>query len=194
MKRFNALKLETYIISRFLNLMRLYRIKIMKYDMLVIQDQSEINLLVQKLVDDYKDDIKSHVSSNSQLLDITADFEIQGETFRITFNVPQYWYWAENGRRPGKQPPIQNIIDWISIKRIVPKSINGKVPTTKQLAFVIARSIGKKGTKGLGIFKRFIVSPETDAILKQIKQTIANDTINKEIEDFNNELISHFQK
>lgn len=162
--------------------------------MISIENKSDINTLVNMLLDGYKSELKSHVSNDSELLSTTVDFEISGDTFRINFNVPQYWQYAERGRGPGKQPPIQNIINWISVKRIVPKPINNKIPTTKQLAFVIARSIGKKGTKGLGIFDRYIYSTEVNSILNQIEQAIADDTINKEIEDFNNELINHFKK
>lgn len=51
----------------------------------------------------------------------------------------------DQGRRPGKKmPPILAIEKWIGIKRIKFKN-----STPKQMAFVIARSIGKKGFKGI---------------------------------------------
>lgn len=46
------------------------------------------------------------------------------------------------GRKPGKFPPISAILDWIREKGIKPVDI-----TEKSLAFLIARSIAKKGTK-----------------------------------------------
>jgi len=54
----------------------------------------------------------------------------------------------EVGRRPGKQPPSSVIEQWVRRKGIVPKSQNGRIPTTKSLSFLIARSIGKHGTEG----------------------------------------------
>lgn len=47
-------------------------------------------------------------------------------------------YYADQGRRPGKPPPISAIEPWARAKGIDP--------------FVLARSIGRKGTKG----KRFV--------------------------------------
>jgi hypothetical protein len=45
------------------------------------------------------------------------------------------------GRRPGKFPPVQAIMDWIKEKGIQPRDIS-----QKSLAFIIARKIAKKGT------------------------------------------------
>lgn len=51
-----------------------------------------------------------------------------------------YWYFLVFGRKPGKQPPIESIMDWIERKGIT-ASIG-----IKSLAFLIARKIGKLGT------------------------------------------------
>lgn len=45
-----------------------------------------------------------------------------------------YGYYAEKGRKPGKMPPIASIASWANSKGIDP--------------YVLARSIGRKGTKG----------------------------------------------
>lgn len=42
-------------------------------------------------------------------------------------------------------PPRQAIASWIQAKGIVPRAINGKLPTTEQLSFLIARKIGRDG-------------------------------------------------
>lgn len=49
-------------------------------------------------------------------------------------------------------PPVSAIEKWIEVRRILPKPMtlkSGKqvVPSVKSLAYVIARSIGKKGIK-----------------------------------------------
>lgn len=49
-------------------------------------------------------------------------------------------------------PPISAIEKWIEIKPVLPRpNENGDLPTTKQLAYLIARKIGLEGTKGRGV-------------------------------------------
>ena len=45
-------------------------------------------------------------------------FEIDGNFYEIVFHTPDYFRWIENGRGPGKNPPIKAIEDWITIKHI----------------------------------------------------------------------------
>lgn len=51
-----------------------------------------------------------------------------------------YIQFQKVGRRPGKYPPIESIIQWIRDKKIDPD-----IPI-KSLAFLIARKIAKSGT------------------------------------------------
>lgn len=69
--------------------------------------------------------------------------EIVGE-----ISLASYWKYVEYGRRPGKFPPLQNILDWVKIKPVIPRPMNGlKPPSEKQLAFLISRKISKDGIK-----------------------------------------------
>ena len=80
-------------------------------------------------------------------------FEIDGNFYEIVFHAPDYFKYVENGRGPGKNPPIKAIEDWITIKHITPyPTAKGVLPTKKQLAFLIARSIGENGTKATPTF------------------------------------------
>ena len=80
-------------------------------------------------------------------------FEIDGNFYNIIFKAPEYFKWVENGRGPGKNPPIKAIEEWITIKHITPyPTAKGKLPTKKQLAFLISRAIGKEGTKATPTF------------------------------------------
>ena len=67
-----------------------------------------------------------------------------------------YWKWAEYGRKPGKFPPIEKIKEWIKVKPILPRPTDGKLPTENQLAFLIARKIATKGTKGSGVYAKTV--------------------------------------
>lgn len=78
---------------------------------------------------------------------ISFTVDIDGNYYNILFKAPEYWKYAEYGRKAGKWPPITAIEKWIDIRHITPyPTARGKLPTKKQLAFLIARSIGEKGT------------------------------------------------
>ena len=69
-----------------------------------------------------------------------------GDVWLLTFNLPKEWAYVEAGRRPGKFPPPDAIRQWIQVKPLVPRAgKNGKVPTIRQLAFLISRKIAEKG-------------------------------------------------
>ena len=61
----------------------------------------------------------------------------------VSMFTPAHIQFAKYGRGPGKQPPLDPLIEWVKKKGIVSgdKNIRGA-------AFAIARSIGKNGTKG----------------------------------------------
>lgn len=71
------------------------------------------------------------------------------DEFVVTINLEDYWIYVENGRKPGRFPPIDKILEWIRIKPITPYSDSrGRLPTEEQLAFLIARKIAEQGTEG----------------------------------------------
>ena len=82
-----------------------------------------------------------------KLLDsIRYIYTVNGKTFEISLNLAYYWRYVEYGRRPGKFPPPDKILEWIRIKPILPRPMaNGKLPTEKQLAYLIGRKIAEKG-------------------------------------------------
>lgn len=50
---------------------------------------------------------------------------------------------VEDGRRPGKMPPVEALIPWVGSKLGVPPG-----PARRSVAFLIARKIGARGTEG----------------------------------------------
>lgn len=75
-------------------------------------------------------------------------------TFAVDISLLDYWKYIENGTRP-HFPPVSAIRDWIRVKPILPRPFsNGKLPTESQLAFLIARKIGRVGTEGTNDFER----------------------------------------
>ena len=69
-----------------------------------------------------------------------------GNKYSAAISIADYWKYVEYGRRPGKFPPVDKILNWIKIKPVLPRPINGaKPPTEPQLAFLISRKIAREG-------------------------------------------------
>lgn len=100
---------------------------------------------------EYQDNLirNNRIASGDLLNNIEYEITRGDFTYTIYVKMRDYWYYVENGRKAGKMPPIQNILDWVKIKPVLPRpNSNGKLPTPQQLAFAIARKIGKLGTEG----------------------------------------------
>lgn len=105
-------------------------------------------------------DLISKEYINSPLENMTYNITTGKNQYRITINVVDYFYYWNYGRGPGKMPPLQPIEHWIKKYNIIPKPLtlkSGKtvIPSQKSLAFLIARSIGLKGTKGRRLWDDF---------------------------------------
>lgn len=125
-----------------------------------------------------------------------ADYNKQGELynfkwttewkdnlFEVYFELPSYFPFAEYGRRPGKMPPVNKILKWIEFKHLVPRSNNGRVPTTKQLAFAISKHIALQGTEGKHLFEKTLDDPNLDNLADKLVELITAE-FEKEIEKY----------
>lgn len=107
---------------------------------------------------------------------ISFDLEVGNNLYEVTFRAPDYWKYANYGRRPGKMPPVSEIEKWVIRRRIAPRATaSGKVPSTTSLAYLIARKIGRDGVKGVGFLGKTLSTDEirweekiTDAIAADI--------------------------
>lgn len=127
-----------------------------------LADKYQINLA--------KDDA---VESGKLINSIKYIFNKNNTSFEISMEMAEYWKYVENGRKRGKFPPISAIREWVSVKQVMPRPYNGKLPTENQLAFLIARSIANKGIRPRPIF---------------------HDTLDDVIKDFENGLEDAFTK
>lgn len=142
-----------------------------------INNTKEIKDICQEIVDVYKNAVKDSGHSASGELAKTARYKIKwdGKWFELSFVLQDYWKYIENGTR-AHFPPSDAIEKWIRAKRIIPSSINGKVPTTKQLAFLIARGISKNGTPATKLLQKSmdscddLINKLVDAIINQIEE------------------------
>lgn len=107
----------------------------------------------ETLIERYREKLTENQVNATGELSETADFRIhetKGGNFRIVLLLADYFQYVETGRGPGKFPPVEDILDWIEAKPILPKPYtlpSGRqvIPTNEQLAFLIGRKIAEEG-------------------------------------------------
>ena len=145
-----------------------------------------LNEFAQNIVETYKDKIQEY-SSGRLYKSITFKTSITGKGLQVTINLADYWQYIENGRRKGaKMPPIKAIKDWIEVRNIVPRPVklsSGKteIPTIESLAYIIARSISRKGIKARPYMQESIDS-NMDAFLRDLSIAVESDIADSIIE------------
>lgn len=103
------------------------------------------------------------LASGNLISSLNYNVITQIDTVLLDIIALDYFKYVDEGRKPGKMPPIKPILKWVEMKGI---SI-GKY-SDRQTAFIIARSIGKKGIKPLNIKNRLVsgVLNKREQILK----------------------------
>ena len=108
-----------------------------------------LNSLMDEFQNAYASKLRdtNHIASGNLAQNQGHHFVFDGRYYRIYLELEDYWKYLEYGTKP-HFPPVDKIAEWIRIKPVLPKpNAKGKLPTQKQLAFMIARSISIKGTK-----------------------------------------------
>jgi hypothetical protein len=75
--------------------------------------------------------------------------ESNGFILRILAN--DTFTYVDEGRRPGKMPPVKPIVSWIKQKKIKFGNLSDN-----SMGFIIARSIGEKGIKPMRLKKQLL--------------------------------------
>ena len=123
-------------------------------------------------------------NKQSELYNFKWTTEWKDNLFEVYFELPSYFPFAENGRRPGKFPPPDAILKWVQFKRIVPRpGRDGKVPSTNQLVYLISRKIATKGTEGKHLFEKTLDDPSLDNLADNLVELITAE-FEKEIEKY----------
>ena len=144
----------------------------------------DINNICADLLERYKQSLKdnNHIASGNLYNTATYKTNINGSWFELTFVLDETWRYLENGTKP-HFPPIEEIERWITVKHIIPTTNSGKVPTTRQLAFLIARGISKNGTKPTKLLQQTIDGADDlidliiDDLTKQLQEEINKEEI-----------------
>ena len=137
-------------------------------------DLTQLQPFADKVLQMYRQELQNQSINASSTLSQTATSTVNmdGTRLVISLNLEPYWKYVEYGRRAGKMPPIDAIARWITIKPIVPNPINGRVPDTRQLAFLIARKIGREGIEGRKPISNIAYSDTMESLINDIKSAI----------------------
>lgn len=121
-----------------------------------------LNEFGREFVEVYRNRLASDNVNTTQasLSKSVRHYEVRGSNWMaIDIELLDYWKYVEYGRRAGKWPPLSAIEQWIRIKPIVPRAYGGKKPpTTKSLAYLIARKIGLEGIRPRPLFAKTLDS------------------------------------
>ena len=139
---------------------------------------TDIVAAATELLGAYKEALEPSKASGNLVNSAKVTVDYDGRYFNIYFEIQDYWKYVENGTKP-HWPPISAIEEWVKVKKLVPTSVNGRVPSTKQLAYLIARKISEVGTKGTESLSETLDA--SDEILNKMVDYIT-DQMDKEID------------
>ena len=122
-----------------------------------------LNAYAQEAVEAYRQEMADRGKNASGKLSRSVKQEVravggglfgpEGAAFEVTLTLPAYWWNVEFGRPPCPPSkgwiPVDALLKWIKVKPIIPRpDKNGRVPTPKQLAFLINRAINDPDRRG----------------------------------------------
>lgn len=133
-------------------------------------DIDAITRVAQDFINAYRAKVRStgHYASGALNDSLSAKVWCFPDSVTVTIDGEAYAKYLENGTKP-HFPPIEAILQWIRVKPVIPRMRNGKLPTERQLAFLIGRKISEVGTEPTHILEDTL--REFDFVNK-LKQTI----------------------
>lgn len=124
----------------------------------------------------------NRVASGKLLKSINTEIKFKNLVFSVVLNAEDYFKFISEGRgasKNGGDGTLQEkILEWIKVKNILPREVNGNLPTEQQLAFLIARKIHRVGYKG---------SSDYETSLEQLNQKylpLLTQALQQDFEDY----------
>lgn len=109
----------------------------------------------------------------------------------LSLFTPAHVQFAAHGRGPGKAPPLDPLIEWVQQKGIVS---SGDLKGARGAAFQIARSIGKKGTKGYTPNAPNVLEEAVNKHMELYMNTVNNKHVKDTIDKLDKEYDKHLKK
>lgn len=117
---------------------------------------------------------KKKKNASGKLSDsIQYELKYFGDFFQFTLNMDDYWAYVDKGRKAGSMPPTAPIIKWLGYQSVKSKRpfANGLTMVQKrQMAYAIARNIGKKGIKPSNFYSNVVNQKLLDKFKRDIKE------------------------
>ena len=117
-------------------------------------DLTELQQVLQDFATDIRDrymDVlanNDHIASRTLVDSIKTQVVIGDNYYDVTMTLEDYWKYVEYDSKPHSPPP-DAILKWIQIKPVIPRpGADERIPTPKQLAFLIGQKIATWGTTG----------------------------------------------
>lgn len=152
-------------------------------DMNDLMDLTELHQVLQDYANDIRDRYKDvlanngHIASHDLVNSIKTEVVVGDQFYEVTMSLAEYWKYVEYDTKPHFPPP-NALLRWIEVKPVIPRpGKNGRIPTPKQLAFLIGRHIntfGTTGTHDLQKTKDDIFARYQEKITAALRKDIAN--------------------
>lgn len=122
----------------------------------------------------------------SKSVKFSIDVNLADEKYVFQLDMAPYWSAVDEGRKAGKQPPIQSIMKWLKYPNVQSKlgkenrdlSLKTfKDYELKGLAYVIARKIGKEGTKATHFYSAVVTEERLNQLISDIGDAATVDVI-----------------
>ena len=111
--------------------------------------QYQKNLLEMRYTKGKNPVLTNRIASGELYNSVQSLVIVNGQRYSVVLSLADYWKYIENGRPAGKFPPTSKILEWITVKPVIPRPDDyGRIPTPKQLAFLIGRKIANDGSEG----------------------------------------------
>lgn len=126
-------------------------------------DLTELQKVLKEYARDARELYKYQISlggknASRKLIDsVNSQVIVNDKEYEVILKLQHYWKYIEGGRKgtesspPGAEysagfPPVGVLIKWIQVKPILPRpDANGRLPSPKQLAYLIGRKIEREG-------------------------------------------------
>lgn len=154
-------------------------------------EEAEVIKIVSKILQEWGEKyaidarealIRKKGKATGRLLEsINYELETRDSVISLHINMEDYARFVNDGRGPGKYPPLKEIEDWIKVRGITMKKKPPKGITrereVKTLAFLIGRKIATFGTKPKKFLPTVRTSELRERIAKELKLYLTVDLV-----------------